>query len=142
MRHVSKFTDKVTARIATRGFERRQVRPSSPGMMTCLCLVRHHQTDKAIKVSSCGDLAKAVWLPKYMVTIEPNSERGILVVTMPWDLSVQKGLFPREIDPAQFNQATRDALVDAQARATRKRNAFRLARRTPHGRHDTQHQFC
>lgn len=142
MRRVADFADRVTAGIATRGNERRQVRPSAPVQMTCLCLVRHYQTEKAVKVSSSGDSTKAVWLPKYMVTIEPGSERGILVVTMPWQLSVQKGLFPCEIDGSQFNEATREVLVDALARATRKRNAFRKDRRLPHARHDTQSQFC
>lgn len=109
--------------------------------LTCLVLVRHYQTDKAIKVSDTGDSSKAVWIPKAMVTIEQPSERGILVVTISKTFAEQKNLHPRFIDPAQFNQATADVLRDANARAARKRN-FYNGHRSPDGRNVNQNAFA
>lgn len=109
---------------ARASFGRRPILPSYRGV-TCLVLVRHHQTDKAILVSDTGDRTKAVWIPKAMVSIEPPSEYGILVATMSKVFAEQKNLHPRFIDPAQFNQATAEALAEAGARAARKRNFYR-----------------
>lgn len=123
-----------------RGSDRRQVTPSIVGV-TCLVLVRHHQTEKAILVSDCGIYAKAVWVPKAMVTIEQPSERGILVATMSKAFAEQKNLHPRFIDPTLFNQATREVLDVAVARAAKKRNLYR-GHRSPHARHDSQNLFA
>lgn len=123
-----------------RGSDRRQVTPSIPGV-TCLVLVRHHQTEKAILVSDCGVYAKAVCVPKAMVTIEQPSDRGILVATMSKAFAEQKNLHPRFIDPSLFNQATREVLDAAVARAARKRNLYR-GHREGGGRHLTQNAFC
>jgi hypothetical protein len=60
-----------------------------------------------------------------MVTIEQPSGWGILVASMSVNFARQKGLQARFIDPAQFNAATAEAIKDAQARAARKRNAYR-----------------
>lgn len=109
--------------------------------MTCLVLVRHHQTDKAIKVSDTGDGAKAVWIPKSMVVIEQPSARGILVASMPKAFAEQKRLSEKLIDPALFNAATREVLAEAVARAARKRNHYR-GHRSPNGRGMTQNAFC
>jgi hypothetical protein len=103
---------------------RRPIWPAWRGL-TCLVLVRHHQTDKAIKVSTTGDASHAVWIPKLMVTIEQPSDRGILVATMSKAFAEQKNLHPRFIDPAQFNEATAEVLAEANARAARKRNFYR-----------------
>lgn len=142
MRRVADFADKVTVGIATGGFERRAVSPSHSGR-TALVLVRHGQTDKALFVSENGIYRDAVWIPKLMVTIEQPSDRGILVASMSIDFARQKGLsvYGRHIDPTLFNEATRDVLADAVARAARKRNEYRKHRQG-HARHDTQHQFC
>ncbi|KGT75833.1 hypothetical protein MA20_32105 [Bradyrhizobium japonicum] len=123
-----------------RGSDRRQVTPSSLGV-TCLVLVRHHQTDKAILVSDCGVYAKAVWVPKAMLTIHEPSERGVLVATMSKAFAEQKDLHPRFIDPELFNQATREVLESAVARAAKKRNFYR-GHRSPHARHDSQNLFA
>lgn len=114
--------------------------PTSPGM-TALVLVRHGETAKAILVSDCGVYAKAVWVPKAMVTIEQPSERGILVGTMSKAFAEMKNLHPRFIDPALFNQATREVLDRAVARAATKRNSYR-GHRSPHARHDSQNLFA
>ncbi len=47
---------------------RRPIAPLDRGM-TCIVLVRHHETKLAIKVSDTGDASKAVWVPKAMVII-------------------------------------------------------------------------
>lgn len=123
-----------------RGSDRRQVTPSSPGV-TCLVLVRHGETAKAVLVSDCGIRTKAVWVPKTMLTIHEPSERGILVATMSKAFAEKKDLHPRFIDPELFNQATREVLDRAVARAARKRSAYR-GHRSPHARHDNQNLFA
>lgn len=140
MRTIAHFTNSVSASVAPRGFGRRAVMPTSPGM-TALVLVRHGQTAKAILVSDCGIYAKAVWVPKAMMTIEVPSERGILVATMSKSFAEAKNLHPRFIDPELFNQATREVLDRAVARAARKRNFYR-GHRMPHARHDSQNLFA
>lgn len=122
------------------GSDRRQVTPSSPGV-TCLVLVRHGATTKAVLVSDCGIYSKAVWVPKAMLTIHEPSERGILVATISKAFAEKKDLHPRFIDPELFNQATREALDRAVARAATKRNAYR-GHRSPHARHDSQNLFA
>ncbi|WP_439398979.1 hypothetical protein ACRQ5Q_16685 [Bradyrhizobium sp. PMVTL-01] len=121
------------------GSDRRAVMSSSPGI-TALVLVRHGETAKALLVSDCGIYAKAVWVPKAMLTIHEPSERGVLVATMSKAFAEQKNLHPRFIDPEQFNQATREALDRAVARAASKRNSYR-GHRSPHARHDSQNLF-
>lgn len=118
---------------------RRPILPSYRGV-TCLVLVRHGQTDKAIKVSDTGDYTKAVWIPKAMVTIDQPSDRGILVVTISKTFAEQKRLAPRFIDPAQFNQATAEVLAEAVMRAARKRNFYRGHREG--SRHVNQNAFA
>lgn len=109
--------------------------------LTCVVLVRHAQTEKAILVSDSGDRTKAVWVPKALVTIDQPSDRGILVASMSKAFAEQKGLGPRFIDPAQFNEATAEALRDANARAARKRNFYR-GHREPNPSHVNQNAFC
>ncbi|UFW75154.1 hypothetical protein [Bradyrhizobium sp. WU425] len=136
MRTIAHFTNSVAASVAPRGFGRRAVVPTSPGM-TALVLVRHSETAKAFLVSDCGIAAKAVWVPKAMMTIEQPSERGILIATMSNSFAEAKNLHPRFIDPTLFNQATREVLDRAVARAATKRNFYR-GHRSPHARHDSQ----
>jgi hypothetical protein len=120
--------------------DRRQVTPRQPGV-TCLTLVVHGRTEKALLVSDCGIYGKSVWVPKVMLTIHEPSERGILVATMSKAFAEQKNLHPRFIDPTLFNQATREVLDRAVARAASKRNSYR-GHRSPHARHDSQNQFA
>ncbi|WP_158669930.1 hypothetical protein [Bradyrhizobium guangdongense] len=122
------------------GSDRRAVMPSSPGI-TALVLVVHDRTERAMLVSDCGVYGKAVWVPKAMLTIEQPSERGILVATMSKAFAEKKDLHPRFIDPEMFNEATREALELAVARAARKRIAYR-GHRSPHARHDSQNLFA
>lgn len=105
---------------------RRPIASSAPGM-TCLLLVRHGESASKLAwlVSDTGVYADAVWIPKSMVTIEQPSDRGILVASMSRAFAQQKNLAERVIDPTLFNEATRDVLRDAVARAARKRNFYR-----------------
>jgi hypothetical protein len=58
-----------------------------------LTLQRHHETDAAILVSDDGDRAKAVWLPKSRVeVVVKDARKGIVLVTMPERLAIDKGL--------------------------------------------------
>jgi hypothetical protein len=51
----------------------------------------HHETAKAILVSEDGDRDNAKWLPLSQVEIE-RKERGIVIVTMPEWLAMDKDL--------------------------------------------------
>lgn len=51
----------------------------------------HAATAHAIKVSTSGDVKKAVWLPLSQAVIERRSS-GVVVVTMPEWLAVEKEL--------------------------------------------------
>ena len=51
----------------------------------------HHRTDRAILVSDDGDKDNAVWLPLSQVEVL-TKENGIIEVTMPGWLAVEKGL--------------------------------------------------
>ncbi|SDQ98658.1 hypothetical protein SAMN05519103_00314 [Rhizobiales bacterium GAS113] len=51
----------------------------------------HHETEKAILVSDDGDRHKAVWLPHSQIEVE-RKERGVIIVTMPECLAIDKGL--------------------------------------------------
>lgn len=121
---------------------RRAIAPLDRGM-TCLVLVKHGESRSKLAwlVSDTGDASKAVWVPKAMVIVEQPSERGILVASMATAFAEAKRLAPRFIDPEQFNEATRQALLDAERRAARKRNFYR-GHRTPNGRGMTQNAFC
>lgn len=58
----------------------------------------HHETkpqlcnDGALLVSLDGNRAKAVWLPKSLVSFEVDQGRGTVAVTIPEWLAIQKGL--------------------------------------------------
>jgi hypothetical protein len=51
----------------------------------------HRETDLAILASDSGDIAKAVWLPKSQIEIEPNRS-GTYTITMPAWLAQEKEL--------------------------------------------------
>ena len=140
MRILSSPSNIIPLPVPSRVVARRPILPSYRGV-TCLVLVRHFQTDRAIKVSDTGDVAKAVWIPKAMVTIEQPSEHGILVATMSKSFAEQKDLHPRHIDPKQFDQATAEVLAEAVSRAARKR-IFYSGARPGNARHMTQYDFC
>lgn len=107
-------------------YPRRSLAPI-PGNMTCLVLIKHMATEKALKLSDNGDASKAAWCPKSMLIIDPK-DRGIFIVaTLPKFVAEQNDLHPRWIDveargftPEQIVQ-----LGEAQSLAARKRNQLR-----------------
>ena len=56
-----------------------------------IAMVEHHRTARALLASDDGDSRTAVWLPLSRIEIEPQRD-GTVIVTMPEDLAVQKGL--------------------------------------------------
>lgn len=57
-----------------------------------LTLYVHAETERAVRVSDDGDLAKSVWLPKSQCEVDYTKQRGVAVVTMPERLATEKGL--------------------------------------------------
>lgn len=111
---------------ASRSFGRRPL-PSFFAGLTCLVLVRHLQTDRALFVSDDADRIGAVWIPKAMVTIDPTPRGRILVATMSLTFAQQKGLRPSLIDPAHLLFGEADFVSEAEAVAARTRNRMRGA---------------
>ncbi len=123
-------------------FYRRRIRPTLDGV-TCLALVIHTESPsgKALLVSDTGDRARAVWVPKAMLSIETPRNYCFIVASMSAEFARQKRLAPRYIDPDQFPESIQPLLHDAVARAARKRNVYR-GHRSPNARHITQRDFC
>lgn len=58
-----------------------------------LVLQLHHETVKAVLVSTAGQRANAVWLPKSRVEVAPyHGNPNFRVVTLPEALAVEKGI--------------------------------------------------
>lgn len=51
----------------------------------------HHRTERAVLVSDDGERERAVWLPLAQIEIVTR-ERGLVEVTLPEWLAVEKGL--------------------------------------------------
>jgi hypothetical protein len=105
-------------------FGRRPVGPIAHDL-TCLSLCVHHETEKALLVSDCADLARAVWCPKALVTLDPNFCGEFIVATMSKRLAEQKGLWPRAIHVLGWAESRVIALADAERAAARKRSQLR-----------------
>lgn len=106
-------------------YPRRSLAPL-PGNMTCMVLVQHGESDKALFVSACGDFSKAVWCPKAMLIVEPNARENFIVATMPKIVAEQKGLSPyASIDESWLSPQALDALNEAKGIAARNRNRLR-----------------
>lgn len=93
--------------------------------LTCMALVKLHETDSAVKVSDDGHPAHFVWLPKAMLTIAKEDRGPFIVVTMSNVFAARKRLQIRFIDPARFSDDEQAQLADAVATAARARNALR-----------------
>lgn len=57
-----------------------------------LVLIQHHRTEKAVLVSETGDREKAIWLPLAAIEIENGRGAGVVTVTLPERLALDKGL--------------------------------------------------
>jgi len=107
-------------------FPRRLLAPI-PGNLTCLVLIKHMATEKAVKVSDNGDQSKAVWCARSMLILDPV-ERGIfLVATLPKLVAQKNNLHPRFIDAEKlgFTPEQVEQLAEAESLAARKRNQLR-----------------
>jgi hypothetical protein len=107
-----------------RSFGRRPIAPIF-GHLTCLVLVKHHETEKALFVSDDGDPIGAVWVPKAMLVIEPGDRGRFIVATVSKTFAEQKRLYPRFIDRARFCIEEIASLEAAESLAARKRNRLR-----------------
>lgn len=133
MRASPKTSNIVPHPVLAACYGRRRLNPGF-GDLTCLVLVRHGETAKALLVSDTGDRSKAVWCPKALLAIENSCRFGFLVATLSKRFAEQKGLAPRFIDDDGFSDETKIALDDASRRAARKRNLLR-GHRAPMSRH-------
>lgn len=108
-------------------FPRRTLAPI-PGPMTCLVLVKHGETEKALLVSDHGEGMKAVWFPKSMLIIDPASKGTFLVATMAKHFAEQKGLSPFAfLDPESgiWSAQQVEEMNAAKVLAARNRNRLR-----------------
>jgi hypothetical protein len=117
------FADSVPFRSAPRPYARRRVRAVFDSL-TCLVLIRHGETDKALQVSDDGEAAGAVWVPKALLSIDRADRGRFLVATMSQALAQQKRLTSRFIDPSKLLPEEAERLADAVGTA-RSRNALR-----------------
>jgi len=124
--NIVRFPPRASGRALS--FPRRALAPI-PGNLTCLVLIKHHETDKALKVSDDGDASKAVWLPRSMLIIEPGDRGEFIVATLPKLIADRKRLYPRSIDHrSEWGEARLRLLVEAQSLAARNRNRLRSYR--------------
>jgi hypothetical protein len=125
MRNPSKSADIVRfpARPSV-SYPRRTLAPI-PGNMTCLVLIKHGETAKALLVSDNGDQSRARWCPKSMLIIEPGDRGKFLVATMPKLIAEQRSFYPRPIDREAFTETQLRLLCEAESLAARNRNRLR-----------------
>lgn len=122
-------------------FPRRQLAPI-PGELTCLVLIKHGETLKALKVSDCGIEAKAVWIPKAWLIIDVRSSEKFLVATLSKVVANHKRLLPRFIDHASgWSEDELKALAEAESLAARNRNRLRNYQ-PPMGWHSGRNVFA
>lgn len=140
MRASPKTSNIVPHPALSASFGRRRLNPVF-GELTCLVLVRHAETDKALLVSADGDLSRAVWCPKAMLSIEQPSRMGFLVATLSKRFAEQKDLRVCLIDDDRFTSETRIALEDATRSAARKRNLLR-GHHAPMSRHQNRNIYA
>lgn len=120
--NILRFPPRASTRALS--FPRRALAPI-PGNLTCLVLIRRYETPRAILVSDDGDEAKAVWLPKSMLILEPG-DREFIVATLPRIIAERKRLYPRSIDHrSEWGELRLRLLVEAQSLAARNRNRLR-----------------
>lgn len=96
--------------------------------LTCLVLVKHQETERALFVSDDADKVGAVWVPKAWLMIDPTDRGRILVANLSKAVAEQKGLRPSLFDPAHLLPGEADLVTEAEALAARTRNRMRGAR--------------
>jgi hypothetical protein len=109
-------------------FPRRTLAPI-PGQLTCLVLIRHSETARALLVSDNGDPFRSVWIPKSVLVIEKGERGDFLVATFPKLIAERKNLHPRFIDHSSgWTEAQLKHLCEAESLAARNRNRLRKHR--------------
>lgn len=127
MRKLSEITSTILPfPAATRSFGRRPL-PSFFAGLTCLVLVKHQETEKAVFVSDDADVIGAVWVPRAWLTIDTKDRGRILVATMSKEIARQKGLRISMFDPAHLREGEADLVTEAEASAAETRNRMRGA---------------
>jgi hypothetical protein len=109
---------------ASRSFGRRPLK-SYFGQLTCLVLVRHAETEKALFVSDDGDKVGAVWVPRALLSIDGINRGPFLVATMSQQFATQKHLQVRFIDPQKHLAHEAELLAEAISVAARTRLRLR-----------------
>lgn len=108
-----------------RPFGRRQLRTADLGL-TCLALMVHDRTERALLVSDNGDVASAKWCPRVTLSIEPcDAPYGFIVATMASSFAQQKGLWPRFVDRTGWSEDRCAALACVERLAAEKRLQYR-----------------
>lgn len=124
MRKPSQSADVVTVAPRQASYGRRPLAPLF-GHLTCLVLVKHGETEKALLVSDDGDAVGAVWVPKVVLIIEPGERGRFIIATISKAITAQKRLDCRFIDPARFLAEEITVLQEAKMLAARSRNRLR-----------------
>jgi hypothetical protein len=105
-----------------RSFDRRTL-PKVFAEFTCILLIKHHETAKAMLVSTDGDAVGAVWVPKAMLGLDSMDRGRFLVATVSKAFAGQKRL-----DIGHLKLEWTDRLTPEER--TQLRSAEELARRT------------
>ena len=112
---------------AGRSYDRRPVK-AFLNSLTCLVLVKHQETAKAVLVSTDGDAVGAVWCPKAMLGLD-NIDRGrFLVATVSKAFAGQKRIDVGHLKlewTDRLNPEERAQLRSAEELARRTRQRFR-----------------
>lgn len=109
---------------AGRSYPRRPLK-SFAGSLTCLVLVKHQETDKALFVSDDASPVGAIWIPKALISIDRADRGRFLVATMSQAFARQKRLTSRFIDSTTLTAEEAAQLADAVGTAARARNRLR-----------------
>lgn len=124
MRSLYQANNVIHMRPRLHSFDRR--RPRANAGLTCLALVVHDRTDRALFVSDNADVACAKWCPKVMLSIEErDASYGFIVATMASAFAQQKGLWPRLVDRTGWSAERIAALAATEQRAAEKRLQYR-----------------
>jgi hypothetical protein len=125
----------------SRSYDRRPL-PKVFVEFTCIVLVKHHETAKAVLVSTAGDAVGAVWVPKAMLGLDKTDRGRFLVATVSKAFAGQKRLDVGHLKLEWTDQLTpeeRTQLKSAEelARRTRQRfNGYRPSTLSHFGRNE------
>jgi hypothetical protein len=108
--------------VVAQSFGRRPL-PKVLVSFTCIVLVKHHETAKAMLVSTDGDAVGAVWCPKAMLGLDQVDRGRFLVATVSKAFAGQKRLDVGHLKLEWTDQLTPEERIQL-------KSAEELARRT------------